>query len=69
MIGEHIGHSRSPQIHALFARATRQAMQYGLIDVAAAGFAAAVREFFARGGRGLNVTVPHKQAALQLADR
>ncbi len=68
VIGEHIGHSRSPQIHALFARATGQAMQYGLIEVAPAGFAASVREFFAGGGRGLNVTVPHKQLALQLAD-
>jgi shikimate dehydrogenase len=27
-----------------------------------------VRDFFAHGGRGLNVTVPHKQAALRLAD-
>jgi shikimate dehydrogenase len=68
VIGEHIGHSRSPQIHALFARATGQSMQYGLIDVAPAGFASAVREFFAGGGRGLNVTVPHKQLALRLAD-
>jgi shikimate dehydrogenase len=68
VIGEHIGHSRSPQIHARFARATGQALEYGLIDVPAAGFAAAARAFFAGGGRGLNVTVPHKMAALELAD-
>ena len=68
VIGEHIGHSQSPHIHALFARATQQSMQYGLIDVDASGFAGAVREFFSAGGRGLNVTVPHKQMALQLAD-
>ena len=68
VIGEHISHSRSPQLHALFAKATNQAIQYGLIDVAAAGFAAAAREFLAGGGCGLNVTVPHKQAAVQLAD-
>ena len=68
VIGEHIGHSRSPLIHALFAKATRQAMQYGRIDVGVAGFATAVREFMRGGGRGLNVTVPHKQMALQLAD-
>jgi shikimate dehydrogenase len=67
VIGEHIGHSRSPQIHALFAQATHQAMHYGSIDVPAAGFASAVHEFFGAGGRGLNVTVPHKQAALALA--
>lgn len=68
VIGEHIGHSRSPLIHALFAGATGQAMEYGSIDVARDGFAGAVRDFFAAGGRGLNVTVPHKQLALSLAD-
>ena len=68
VIGEHIGHSKSPQIHTLFAPATQQAMQYGLIDVGVADFAGAAREFLTGGGRGLNVTVPHKQMALQLAD-
>jgi shikimate dehydrogenase len=68
VIGEHIGHSKSPHIHALFARATQQAMQYGLIDVGAADFVVAAREFLTGGGSGLNVTVPHKPLALQLAD-
>jgi shikimate dehydrogenase len=68
VIGHHIGYSRSPQIHALFAQQTGQALAYGLIDVAPAAFARAVREFLSGGGRGLNVTVPHKQAAMQLAD-
>ncbi|HKC17204.1 MAG TPA: shikimate dehydrogenase [Steroidobacteraceae bacterium] len=69
VIGHGLGHSRSPQIHALFAQSTGQSMQYGLIDVPAAGFAAAVGDFFAGGGRGLNVTLPHKEAALALATR
>jgi shikimate dehydrogenase len=68
VIGSGIGHSRSPQIHAMFARATQQPMTYGLIDVPPAAFHAVVRDFFAAGGRGLNVTVPHKLAALRLAD-
>jgi len=68
VIGEHIGYSRSPQIHALFAQQTAQAMSYGLIDVAPSALAAAVRDFLAGGGRGLNVTVPHKLAAMSLAD-
>jgi len=68
VIGCDIGHSRSPQIHAMFARATQQALEYGLLDTPPASFHAVVRDFFAHGGRGLNVTVPHKQAALRLAD-
>jgi len=67
VIGEHIGYSRSPQIHALFAQQTAQAMSYGLIDVAPSALATAVRDFLAGGGRGLNVTVPHKLAAMSLA--
>ena len=67
VIGAGVQHSRSPQIHALFAAATHQAMRYGLIDVPPSGFAGAVRDFFASGGRGLNVTVPHKEAAAALA--
>lgn len=68
VIGSGISHSRSPQIHALFAKATRQSMVYDLIDAPPAAFHAVVRDFFAAGGRGLNVTVPHKLAALRLAD-
>jgi len=68
VIGCDIGHSRSPQIHAMFARATHQTLEYGLLDTPPASFHAVVRDFFAHGGRGLNVTVPHKQAALRLAD-
>ncbi len=67
VIGHGLSHSRSPQIHSLFAQSTGQSMSYGLIDVPAAQFAAAARDFFAGGGRGLNVTVPHKEAALTLA--
>jgi shikimate dehydrogenase len=68
VIGSGIAHSRSPQIHALFAQATQQSMVYGLIDAPPGAFHAVVRDFFAGGGRGLNVTVPHKLAALRLAD-
>ena len=68
VIGSSIAHSRSPQIHALFAQGAQQSMLYGLIDVPPAAFHAVVRDFFASDGRGLNVTVPHKLAALRLAD-
>jgi len=66
VIGHPIAHSRSPQIHAIFAQQTRQSMSYSAIDVTAADLAMRVRDFFANGGRGLNVTVPHKQAVIAL---
>ncbi|HEY1724530.1 MAG TPA: shikimate dehydrogenase [Steroidobacteraceae bacterium] len=69
VIGHPIAHSRSPQIHALFARQTGHNISYGAIDIAPAELAARVHEFFAAGGRGLNVTVPHKQAVQPLAAR
>ena len=66
VIGHPIAHSRSPQIHALFAQQTRQNMIYTAIDVAPQDLASRVGEFFAAGGRGLNVTVPHKEAVIAL---
>jgi shikimate dehydrogenase len=66
VIGHPIAHSRSPWIHAQFARATGQSLVYTTIDAPPATFAAQVREFFDGGGRGLNVTVPHKEAVLPL---
>ncbi len=68
VVGHPVNHSRSPFIHGEYARATGQAMQYGLMDVVPENFAADVCAFFAAGGRGLNVTVPHKQAAFALVD-
>lgn len=68
LIGHPVSHSRSPQIHQLFARQTGEPMTYELIDAAPADFVFAAGAFFAAGGRGLNVTVPHKEAAFALAD-
>src|SRR5262245_7437232 len=67
VIGHPVAHSRSPFIHARFAEQTHQALEYGTIDAAPAKFTAVVRQFFAEGGKGLNVTVPHKEAALRIA--
>jgi shikimate dehydrogenase len=64
VIGHPIAHSRSPLIHALFAQQTRQDLVYTAIDVTSEQLLATVREFFAAGGRGLNVTIPHKQAVI-----
>jgi shikimate dehydrogenase len=68
VIGHPVAHSRSPWIHAQFARQTGQHISYAALDVAPAELAARLREFVGQGGRGLNVTVPHKQAVLPLLE-
>ena len=67
VIGNPIGHSKSPQVHALFAQQTRQAMVYERLLAPVDGFASAVQAFIAHGGCGANVTVPFKLEAFALA--
>jgi len=67
VVGHPVGHSWSPFIHGLFAKETGQAMTYRLYDFQPKDFSARVGDFFTLGGRGLNVTVPHKVAAAELA--
>lgn len=69
VVGYPVSHSRSPVIHRLFALQTRQNLQYELLQVEPERLDAAIREFAAAGGKGLNVTVPHKSAVIRLADR
>jgi len=66
LVGHPVEHSRSPLIHTVFARQTGQRLTYELIDAEPAAFETAVRGFGAAGGKGLNVTVPHKEAAFAL---
>jgi shikimate dehydrogenase len=68
VIGHPVAHSWSPFIHGMFARQTGESVVYRLHDVAPEHFRNYVLEFFSRGGRGLNVTVPHKVAAADLAN-
>jgi shikimate dehydrogenase len=67
VVGHPVGHSLSPFIHAMFARECGQNISYRLYDVAPAEFHERVRAFFAQGGRGLNITLPHKIAAVEVA--
>jgi shikimate dehydrogenase len=67
VIGNPIAHSKSPLIHALFARATGQRMRYGKLLAPLDGFAQTVAQFRAQGGQGCNVTVPFKLQAFELA--
>jgi len=68
VIGHPVRHSRSPFIHQRFAAQTGQLLEYTTIDASPEEFVAAVRTFFSQGGKGLNITVPHKETALQLVD-
>lgn len=67
VIGNPIEHSKSPQVHALFAQQTGQAMQYERLLAPIDRFAERVHGFIAQGGRGANVTVPFKLEAFALA--
>lgn len=67
VMGNPVAHSKSPCIHQLFAAQTGQSIEYTRILVEAGGFNAAVAEFLDQGGKGLNITVPFKEAAWQLA--
>lgn len=68
VIGNPIEHSKSPQIHAAFARETGQDMVYERLLAPLDGFAATVNAFRRAGGAGANVTVPFKEQAFALAD-
>jgi shikimate dehydrogenase len=69
VFGNPIKHSKSPAIHAAFAAQCGQVMQYRAVRVEVDGFARAAKQFFAAGGKGLNVTLPFKEDAFQFADR
>ena len=69
VIGNPIAHSKSPLIHTAFAQQTNQALHYGAILAPLDGFRETVESFRQQGGKGLNVTVPFKLEAYQLATR
>lgn len=67
VFGNPIAHSKSPQIHSLFARQTAERLSYDAECIEVEQFGDAVQRFFASGGKGLNITVPFKLEAHQLA--
>ena len=69
VMGYPVSHSRSPVIHRIFALQTAQNIQYELLQVPPNKLESAVRQFQRTGGKGLNVTVPHKSEVAMLADQ
>ncbi len=67
VIGNPIGHSKSPLIHAAFARQTGQDITYEALLAPLDGFVQTVDDLRANNGKGANVTVPFKQEAFNLA--
>ena len=70
MLGYPVSHSRSPAMQnaALAAMGLGEEWSYEAIEVAPDGFEERVRAMVAEGFVGANVTVPHKGAALAVAD-
>ena len=70
VLGWPVAHSRSPAMHeAAFAATGLTGWAYQRLPVPPHLFAETVRALPQAGFRGVNVTIPHKQAALQLAGR
>jgi shikimate dehydrogenase len=67
VIGNPIGHSKSPLIHGTFANLTGQSLEYTAIEGQSETFETTVRAFRDAGGRGMNVTAPFKLQAFALA--
>lgn len=71
VIGNPIGHTKSPLIHRLFAEETGQDIAYVAMEAPLepdGAFADTVSAFIAAGGKGMNVTAPFKLKAFAMAD-
>jgi shikimate dehydrogenase len=68
VIGHPIGHSKSPQIHAAFAKQTGQDIDYVAREIPLENFAASLNALANEGFKGINITVPFKEQAWQQID-
>lgn len=68
VIGNPIDHSLSPYIHQSFASQFNLRLSYEKILATEDSFSSKVKQFFAEGGRGLNITTPFKSMAADLVN-
>lgn len=68
VLGHPIAHSLSPRIYNRWFEETEIEGHYEAIDVAPEAFETTVRKLADEGYAGVNVTIPHKERALALAD-
>lgn len=66
VFGHPVAHSLSPRIHADFGRQFGISLQYEAIEAEPWQLSAALADFAAAGGRGANLTLPHKQTGLAM---
>jgi len=68
VIGQPIAHSKSPFIHAAFARATGQKLSYEALEVAPDALAEMLKQLHTEPYLGLNITLPHKAKVAALCE-
>ncbi len=68
VFGNPVKHSKSPQIHSLFAKQTGITLKYQAIEVPLDKFVNSVNLFSKQYGKGLNITVPFKEEAFSMCD-
>lgn len=69
VMGWPVAHSRSPLVHGFWLKQYRITGEYGLLPVRPEELPRALRELASKGFAGCNLTLPHKEAALDLVDR
>src|SRR4051794_39488557 len=71
VIGHPVAHSLSPAMHtaAFEALGIAEDWSYDAVDVSPESFGEGLDELWGSGYAGVNVTVPHKEAAFRIADR
>ena len=68
VFGNPISHSLSPAIHARFAQAEGERIEYGTLEIPVGRFMIFAQRFFDEGGSGANVTLPFKVNAFHWAE-